>query len=233
MEDKSGYQKPLRRAFDKGKDLLNTYKKQEEKVIPIVDSDADGIEEETNENEKNLGEVREDKTEEDGGNFFADVMNMFNDSSAELEQIKKERDELKEQLIRKTAELENQRKRHLKEKQEMLDYANERLLFRMLELLDDITAAVDAGNQSTDYDALLKGMEMIRQKASKLYEEGGVKKMEDPIGKEFDVHFHEAMMMMPSEMPEGTVVQVLQPGYMIHEKVLRHARVITSSGSAQ
>lgn len=233
MEDKSGFQKPLRRAFDKGKDLLNTYKKNEDKVIPIVDADTDKANAEETAAE-NVRQEEMNQTSEDikaDGNILSDIFNnMFSDNSAETAALVKERDDLKEQLIRKSAEFENQRKRHLKEKQEMLDYANERMLYRMIELLDDINSAVDAGKKSTDYDALLKGLDMIQQKAFKLFSEAGVKKMDDPSGTEFNVHLHEAMMMMPSDKPEGTVLQAMQAGYMMHDKVLRHARVITSSG---
>ena len=170
----------------------------------------------------------EDKVEDE---FLSGLMDsFFSDKNSEMEELKKERDELKEQLVRKAAEFENQRKRHLKEKQELIDYANERLLYRLLEILDDMSAAVEAGNKSSDFEALLKGISMIQQKSMKIFGEFGVKPMEDPVGKEFDVNLHEAMMAMNSDKPEGTVLQAFQPGYMMHDKVLRHAKVITSNG---
>lgn len=222
MENKSGFKKPLKPSFNKEKDLFNAYKKNEERVIPITEDDASLGSGEEIVNVENMFDTSSDANEELHGEIA--ILN------TQLDDLTKERDELKEQLIRKAAEFENQRKRHLKEKQEMLDYANERLLFRMIELLDDLNSAVTAGNQSTDYTALLTGLEMIRNKAFKLFEEAGVKMMEDQVGKEFDVNYHEAMMMTPSELPEGAIVQTLQNGYFINEKVLRHARVITSAG---
>jgi len=231
MDDKQAFQKPLR--FKKEDDIMKTYKKNEEKVIPITDNDEiENLAEETESvqsQEKSSSNNEKFDDMESLKSFLSEMPNLFGDSK-EIESLTKERDELKEQLVRKAAELENQRKRHLREKQEMLDYANQKLLYKMIELLDDINVAVEQGSNSSDYDALLKGMTMIRQKAYKLFEESGVKPMEDAVGKEFDVNFHEAMMITPSDLPEGYVVQTLQPGYLINERVLRHARVITSSG---
>lgn len=236
MDEKSGFQKPLRHTLDKEHDLLKTYKKNEGKVIPIYDEESDKpTSDETKQDVVN--EPIEAENLSDGGKAEEDFLSglvdsFFADKAGAIDEIKKERDELKEQLVRKAAEFENQRKRHMKEKQELINFANERLLFRMLETLDDINAAVDAGNKSSDFDALLKGISMIQQKSMKVFDEFGVKLMEDPKGKQFDVHFHEAMMAMNSDEPEGTILQTLQPGYMMHDKVLRHAKVITSNGIA-
>ena len=101
-----------------------------------------------------------------------------------------------------------------------------------MEILDDIGAAVSSGKSSKDFDSLLSGVEMIYKKAIKIFEEAGVKPMDDPAGKEFDVDFHEALMSAPSEeTPEGSVLQTIQKGYMYRDKVLRHAKVIASAGS--
>lgn len=200
--------------------------------IPIED-----LEEKMNMNENdnlNIGDHAENDASENANKIESeesDYVGVINELNKQNEVLMAERDDLKEQLIRKAAELENVRRRSIREKQEMIDYANERLLFRMLELLDDISSAADATAKTTDFDSLAKGLDMIYAKAVKLFDEAGVKKMDEGIGTEFDVNFHEALMMAPSELPEGTVVQVIQPGYMIKEKVLRHAKVITSAGN--
>jgi molecular chaperone GrpE len=77
-----------------------------------------------------------------------------------------------------------------------------------------------------------KGLEMITNKARKMFEDAGVKQMDNIIGKPFDVNYHEALMMTNSELPEGSIVQVVQPGYMLNDKVLRYAKVITSNGNS-
>lgn len=224
MEEKIGGHKPLRKSSNKIKDLYDTYIKNDERVIPITD--ADNITNEENETveitEQNIDNVSVQMNDQE-----------LEELRVQIDTLIKEKDDFKDQLMRKAAELENIRRRSIKEKQEMLEYANERLLFKMLEILDDINSAVDAGKKSTDFEVLLKGMEMIQQKTAKLFAESGVAPMENASGKPFDVNFHEAMMHIPSDEPEGNVVQTLQNGYMIHDKVLRHARVITSAGKPE
>jgi len=147
-----------------------------------------------------------------------------------LETLKKENEELKEKIVRKTAELDNAIKRSSKEKMEMIDYANEKLLRKLLEVYDDFTNAVDAGRKSKDAESIQSGIEMIYKKMSKFFEEEGVKPLDPAEGKPFDVELHDAMLSMPSDQPEGTVVKVIQNGYKFRDKVIRHAKVITSNG---
>lgn len=230
MEGKSS-KKPLRQALDTEKDLLNTYKKQEEQKVKKMEEETRTMEE--SQNELNIDNRNEKHQSEDSNNnIIEELSNIALDKISEIEELKAERDYLKDQLVRKVAEIENQRKRHLKEKQELADYANGQLLERMIELLDYFEQAVDAANKTTDIEALRTGLEMLYQKAVKLFEEQGVKKMEDPTGKPFDVNLQDAIMAMNSDKEEGTVLQVAQPGYMYKDKVLRHAKVITSSGQS-
>ena len=147
-----------------------------------------------------------------------------------IEELKQENTALKDKLIRKTAELDNVIKRCEKEKLDMISYANEKLLLKLLDLVDDMDKAVEAGKESHNPDTILTGVEMIYEKAKKLLEDEGVKAIESHVGKPFDVNFHDAMVSMPSEHPEGTVVQEIQKGYTLRDKVLRHSKVITSSG---
>ena len=235
MDAEAGGKKPLRQSSNKAQDIFNTYKKSEGgKDIPISEEN-----EEQKRNDQNMDEQKQEKQEEqqvkqqETEEQVKEQEETEKEEKTSLEEIIKERDEYKERMLRTAAELENVRRRTAKEKQELIEYSNQQLLFKMLELLDDIEKANEAGKQSDDYEALLKGVEMIEQKAKKLFNESGVQKMEDPVGKEFDVDYHEAMMTMPSDEPEGTVVQVIQPGYMIRDKVLRHAKVVTSSGKKE
>lgn len=221
MDDKSG-QKPLRPSSNVVKDMMNTYFKHSDK---------------TPSKESNLDNSKDISIDSDGisSESQIDSESMNNSLVEEKEQIISEliseRDELKDKLLRSAAELENFRRRSLKERQEMVEYANERLLYRMLELLDDLGNAYDAAKTNGD-PSMLKGIEMIYQKAEKIFNDAGVKRMNIAEGTEFDVNFHEALMHIPSEFPEGTVINVIQSGYMIHERVLRHAKVVTSAGNA-
>ncbi|MFC2131213.1 nucleotide exchange factor GrpE [Bacteroidota bacterium] len=153
------------------------------------------------------------------------------DLKEKIASLEKEKDELKEQILRKTAELDNMSRRSLKEKNEMIDYANAGLFNRLLPIMDDFEKAIEAGENGNDFNSLFQGIEMIYNKAVKTFEETGVKKMEVSSGDDFNVDFHEALLQMPSrDVEEGAIVQVAQDGYMFHDKVLRHAKVITSSG---
>ncbi len=243
MEEKqNGKNRPLRQAIDYGKEIAKAYKnldkrgKRQNKDIEESEDILDqNIEEQVSEQEENLSDSS--RAEEDDNTIEIHMPESFKKEikekeilEARLEELEKEKSEIKERLILKAAELENFRKRTMKEKQDMLEYANQNLLYKMLPLLDDLSNALQSAEYKSDYESLLQGVEMINQKAKKLFEEAGVTEMENPEGKEFDVDYHEAMMTAPSELPEGYVVQQVQKGFMIGDKVLRHAKVITSSG---
>jgi molecular chaperone GrpE len=223
--------KPLRKYPGAGGGIADIYCRTDNvRNIPIMEGDSVTI----NELKENMS--KEETKQDTENNDMAEMSyeEAVVELTARLEAAEKEKEETKEQVKRAYAELENFRRRSLKEKQEMIDYANERLLFKMLALLDDISNAIDAGKKSDDYEALLRGIEMIQQKTLKTFEESGVKPMELSVGKEFDFNLHEAIMMMPSdEVPAEHIVAEVQKGYMMHDKVLRHAKVVTSSGPAE
>ncbi|GIV56822.1 MAG: protein GrpE [Candidatus Kapaibacterium sp.] len=151
----------------------------------------------------------------------------------QLRTAMQERDEFREKYVRALAEMDNLRKRTEREKEQIVLYATERLFSRLVELLDDLHAAVQAGKQSRDYEAMHSGLEMIATKAHRLYEEHGVRPLEAKEGEPFNVELHEALIHVPHpELPEGTIVQQVQRGYLFRDRVLRHARVVTSAGAA-
>ncbi|MBR3091296.1 MAG: nucleotide exchange factor GrpE [Bacteroidetes bacterium] len=156
-----------------------------------------------------------------------------NASDNKLEKILKEKAELEEQLKRKAAEFENYRKRTEKEKLELIEYGNIRLMTKFLTLLDDITNAKESALNTPDIASIQKGVDMIYQKASKLFEDEGVKQIETKPGDDFNVDIHEAILRQPSEYEENKIVSVLQPGYTYKEKILRYVKVSTSSGNEQ
>lgn len=220
MEDKQKHagNKPLRKAYNKTIDFAKTYLKNgEAKNMSKKNQPEGAIEDENIETEN-------------AENTFDE--NEVSEMLEKIEKLTKERDEAKETMLRNVAELENFRRRSMREKDEIVQYANERLLFKFLEILDTLDKAIEAGKKSTDYAALLQGLEMLAAKTSKLFEEAGVKPMPDPVGEDFNVDLMEAMLMTPSELPEGKVFGVISRGYMYGEKVLRHAKIIASSGPA-
>jgi molecular chaperone GrpE len=152
----------------------------------------------------------------------------------QIEKLTKENEHLKDQIVRKTAEMDNILKRSIKEKNDLIVYANMGLLTKFLPLMDDFAKAIDAGSKNQDYESLFTGIQMIYKKAEKTFEEAGVKKIEIEPGTKFNVELHEAIMQMPSEnIEEGNILQVAQDGFMLRDRVLRHAKVIISSGKAE
>ena len=151
-----------------------------------------------------------------------------------LELVEKERDDYRDQLLRKSAEFENYRRRTQKEKQELIDFANEHLIIKMLPVVDDLHTALESAKKSSDSEGFIKGVEMIYAKAIKIFEDAGVMPINTAPGEPFNVDMHEALAHMPSEeAPEGHILQEIQRGYTLREKVIRHTKVVTSAGKPE
>ncbi len=145
-----------------------------------------------------------------------------------LEEVKKGQESL-DKMLRNQADLENTRKRLEREKQDFVKFANEGLILSLLNVLDDLERTVDlAESAKEDLSAFVKGVEMILAHLYELLKDHGVKPI-DAEGKIFDPNFHEALMQVESkELPEHTIIEVLQKGYLIHGRVLRTAKVKVS-----
>lgn len=236
-ENNNNPQKPLRRTSNKIKDIYDAYVKNDKtKNIPIEDSessnDVEAIEYNKKDNTVNQTVSLDDAAFIEMQTRIEELTQSLNDANGKIESMVKENQENKELALRKTAELENFRKRSIKEKSDIVEYANEKLLTSFVEILDDLSTAISVSTNANDSESIKKGLELIYNKAKKLFDDAGVSAMEFNEDTQFDVHFHEALMMAPSNKPEGTVLQVLQNGYLIKDKILRHAKVITSSGSS-
>ncbi|MCK9571691.1 MAG: nucleotide exchange factor GrpE [Candidatus Omnitrophica bacterium] len=137
--------------------------------------------------------------------------------------------EMQDRMLRNQADLENIRKRLEREKQDFIKFANEGLVLDLLNVLDDLERTVNlAESTKQDFEAFLKGVEMILAHLYEMLKEHGVKPLEAE-GKIFDPNFHEALMQVEDkDLPEHTIVEVLQKGYLINERVLRTAKVKVS-----
>ena len=145
-----------------------------------------------------------------------------------LDEAKRSKDS-QDKMLRNQADLENTRKRIDREKQEFIKFANEGLIMNLLNVLDDLESSVNLAESSKeDLPAFLKGVEMILAHLYEMLKEHGVKPIEAE-GKIFDPHCHEALMQVENkDLPEHTIIEVLQKGYLIHERVLRTAKVKVS-----
>ncbi|MCX5707034.1 MAG: nucleotide exchange factor GrpE [Candidatus Omnitrophica bacterium] len=137
--------------------------------------------------------------------------------------------EFSEKLLRLQADFENTRKRIEREKQEFVKFANEGIILELLNVLDDLERTVNlAENHKQDLPAFLKGVEMILAHLYEMLKEYGVKPVEAE-GKIFDPHCHEALMQVENkDLPEQTIVEELQKGYLLNDRIIRTAKVKVS-----
>ena len=154
----------------------------------------------------------------------ADEMTAEPTIEEQLEAAKKEVEQYKDKYLRAVAEFDNYRKRTLKEKAELLLNGSEKAVCAFLPILDDFERAI--ADKTEDVNAIKEGMQIIFNKFNKTLESLGVKKIETE-GKDFDVDFHEAVAMVPGmgDDKKGKVIDCVQTGYQLNNKVIRHAKV--------
>ena len=135
-------------------------------------------------------------------------------------------EELKDKYLRAAAEFDNYRKRTLKEKAELILNGGEKTITAILPILDDMERAIENGKKTDDPQVIRDGMELILTKFIKTLEGQGVKKI-DTTEAVFDTDLHEAIAMVPGmgDEKKGKVLDCIQAGYMLNDKVIRHAKV--------
>ncbi|MDO4336320.1 MAG: nucleotide exchange factor GrpE [Bacteroidales bacterium] len=144
----------------------------------------------------------------------------------QLVKLQEEVEKEKKEYLFLAAEFDNYRKRTLKEKAEIIKNGGENVLKGLLPILDDFERGLKAAESDSNAESILEGMKLIYTKLVKYMESMGVKEM-DSTGKPFDADFHEAIAQVPAPADDmkGKVLDTVQKGYMINDKVLRHAKV--------
>ena len=188
-------------------------------------------EEEIKNTEETLEESFAEETEVEGAAAEteaegADVDETKEEEKDPLTAAQAEIEELKTQILYKTAEFDNYRKRTLKEKAELILNGGEKAVGAILPVIDDMERAIENGAKTDDPDVLREGMELIYNKMMKALESLGVKKI-DTENADFDTDVHEAVAMVPGmgDDKKGKVIDCLQAGYQLNDKVIRHAKV--------
>ena len=178
-----------------------------------IDVEIDTKEFEASENQ----EANVDKRQEEVENVKAEQQDPLETAKAEIEELKK-------QALYKQAEFENFRKRTLKEKADLILAGGEKTITAILPVLDDFERAL--ADKSDDANAIREGMELIFQKFQKTLEGLGVKKIETD-GVDFNVDYHESIALVPGlgDDKKGKVIDCVQTGYMLNDKVIRFAKV--------
>jgi molecular chaperone GrpE len=148
------------------------------------------------------------------------------EESLDVEALQAERDELFDRLQRLAAEFDNYRKRNARDSAALIERANERLVKELLPILDDLARALDAAEEHEEAK-LEEGVRLVHRSLADLLAKEGLAEIEAD-GK-FDPHVHEALLSQPSDADEGSVIEVVQKGYKLGDKVLRPARVVVAA----
>ena len=172
-----------------------------------VDLNQDAPQEETNEPQEQPQQTEEEPQTEE-------------------ENLAKQLEELKDKYLRTVAEFENFKRRTLKEKTELILNGGEKTITAILPIIDDMERAIENAHKQACVDVVEEGWELIYKKLLSTLEGMGVKKIEVD-GKDFDVDFHEAVAMVPGmgDDKKGKIIDCVQTGYTLNDKVIRHAKV--------
>jgi molecular chaperone GrpE len=187
-----------------------------------------------NENQENMPEINnqdsqnpESEPESGAGATGGTVKDQ--DLAARLAESEKQVEYYKDLLLRKVAEFDNFKKRADNEVASIIKYGKTDVLQSLLPVVDDFERSLKLSKDTRESEAFAKGVDLIYQKLLKFLDTQGIKPI-DSLGKEFDVHYHDALLQIPrNDVPPHLVIEVVEKGYMLDDRVLRHAKVIVST----
>lgn len=171
-------------------------------------------------------DLNEDTTQEETNEPQEQPQLPEEEPQTEEENLAKQLEELKDKYLRTVAEFENFKRRTLKEKTELILNGGEKAITGILPIIDDMERAIENAHKQACVDVVEEGWELIYKKLLSTLEGMGVKKIEVD-GKDFDVDFHEAVAMVPGmgDDKKGKIIDCVQTGYTLNDKVIRHAKV--------
>ena len=189
-------------------------KKEEPEVKEkIADQEA-----QQNESTENAEETTENSQEETVEQTEGESVNEFEEKYTEVN----------DKYLRLYSEFENFRKRTAKEKLDLIMNASEGMMSALLPILDDLERAIKSNEESTDIEAVKEGINLVSQKLTGVLASKGLKPMEVEAGADFDLDIHEAITKIPAPSDElkGKVVDAVEKGYFLNEKVIRYTKVV-------
>ena len=191
-----------------------TDENMEKKANSNLDNNEEAVDlkQDTTQEETNEPQEQQEQTEEE--------------TQTVEENLAQQLEELKDKYLRAVAEFENFKRRTLKEKTELILNGGEKAITAILPIIDDMERAIENAHKQECVDAVEEGWELIYKKLLSTLEGMGVKKIEVD-GKDFDVDFHEAVAMVPGmgDDKKGKIIDCVQTGYTLNDKVIRHAKV--------
>lgn len=162
----------------------------------------------------------------------ADAPEASNDLNQQLAEAEKQIEFYKDQLLRKVADFDNFKRRMEAESASLFRYAKADIIQELLPVVDDFERSLKLARDRRESEAFAKGVELIYQKLTRFLQAQGVKEIES-LGKEFDVQYHDALLQVPrTDVPSHVVIEVVDKGYMLNDRVLRHAKVVVSTNPA-
>lgn len=186
----------------------------------------DQLDEETSESAEN---PQADESTE-GNENENEELNIIEAQQSKILSLENEIEQIKENHLRKAAEMENMKKRLQRERQQFFQVAKERAIQDFLPVSDDLLRTLDAMKEGGAHDAYIDGIELVASKFDEVLTKHDVERI-DQTGVPFDVDLHDAMMRQKAtddSVESGTVLQVIENGYRMGDKTLRHAKVIVS-----
>lgn len=198
------------KKFNKNMNPTEKNQPQDEEVLKNQEAAEAAIDEET----------QKEATEE---------LNAEEKVNKELAEAQKTIEEQHDKYLRLSAEFDNYRKRTMKEKAELIKNGGEKAITAILPILDDLERAVKTSETSDDVKAMREGIELIYNKFLKVLNQEGLQKIETD-GENFDTDYHEAiaLVLAPSEEKKGKILDCVQTGYKLNDKVIRHAKVVVA-----
>ena len=159
---------------------------------------------------------------------YADEMSEIDDEALELDELRAERDQLKDRFMRALADAENARKRSDKDRREAENYGGSKLARDMLPVYDNMKRALEAATeeQRTISGPLLEGIELTMRELLSVFKKHGIEVIAPEVGEKFDPQHHQAMFEAPvPDTKAGDIIQVAAEGFMLHDRLLRPAQV--------
>ena len=172
-------------------------------------------------------EEQAQKTTDEATDEAEEPVDEMTELKNKIESLEKELENSKKEYLFLMAEFDNFRKRTLKEKSEIIKNGAENAMRELLPVIDDFERAIKALDDNNEIDSLKEGVDLIYKKFMKYLEKNGVKPI-DSNDKDFDTELHEAVTTVPAadESKKGKIVDTIQKGYTLNDKVLRHAKVV-------
>lgn len=194
-----------------------------------MSSEKENLDGKVAENQEDKPEVEESTAEAKSKSQNEEVAEEMTEKTTELDKLKAEKTELQDKYVRLYSEFDNFRRRTAKEKLDLIHQANSELITELLGIIDDFERGLDSMEKAEDKEALVKGVELIYHKFNNLLNKKGVSLI-DAHNQPFDVDFHEALTKIPAPNPDmkGKVIDVIEKGYMLKDKVVRHAKVVVA-----